>query len=199
MYDYKETVAFQHFLNLSAKLGYTRLDATDSLKAFGLTRFYEAIECGGLGSELNGAPALTLYAPTNKAFELLSAQDMQQLFGTPAACLETAKAHAVPGVVKMHGDLSEISYLDSKQFTYLPGTKITHRHCPFPIVVTSSKQPNAVALELFWIKTKNGVLHIIDAVLGSSDQRQYDMLKEPSERMNELVFRDFEPQDAILA
>src|SRR5581483_8170 len=116
MYEYWKTASIRYFVNIRDEFNkanggkgspnpvieWVELDATDWLKRFGLTRYLEVIERAGMVEELRAFPSLTMYAPTNEAFEHLSSEDADRMLSTPQACRELVRRHTIYGSSKMH-------------------------------------------------------------------------------------------------
>jgi len=194
MYDYHQTSAFHRFHNLrqtlSQHLNPAMLSPTELLRELSLTSFLEVIDRAGMSEEINNAPALTLYVPTNEAFAALSLDDTKEMTAVRTQCRELVKTHCVYGFFKFHGALDSLKYFDQERWTWCYGVKIKHQLQPAPNVITSSRQPNACALPLYYLRSANGGMWIIDAVLGSSDQRQYEVLDGTRGDNKEVHVRD---------
>jgi len=179
MLAYYKTDSYTHFekmkISIQKDLSETtkRMDPIECLRLFGLTRFVEVVDKAGMIEELQSMIALTLFAPTNEAFERLTENDTQRMLNTPITCRALVKDHSVMGFVKLHFDENTFhGYLDTEARSML-GNKatITHRGAPEPKMVHSSSAPNAAAITLYNFETLSGGITIIDAVLGSSENR----------------------------
>jgi len=185
MTTYHETRSYKHFNDLKSEINAaspkgSKLDPVDSLRKFGLTKFAEILDTSGMARELAEMPALTLFVPTNQAIENLSPDDSKRLLQDASSCRELVQIHAAPGFFTIHAGLENLDYFDLEMVSLLPMAKITWRARPEPTVITSAKQENACAIQLFNCKTRNGGLTIIDAVLASSEDRRNEVLPWPA-------------------
>jgi len=184
MLAYNETRSFQYFreLELAAKAALpkgSKLDPIDALRKFSLTKFADIIDIGEMAQELSALPGLTLYVPTNQAIDNLS-EDESNLLQDASFCRQLVQMHTVPAHIVMYIDTEPVPNFDIDQTSLLPRVKVTHRFKPEPLIVASTKQPSACAMILYCFKIKNGEIYILDAVLGSSEERQYEILPWPA-------------------
>lgn len=137
----------------------------DAATAAGLTTLLDAVIAAELGTALTTAEAITVFAPTNTAFEGLleryDANDLNDLVGIIGldAVTEVLQFHVVPAVAFSH-DLME----GEQTFTTLQGQDLTVTVDDSGVTVTDylgftyTVSPADVAIA-------NGVVHVIDGVL----------------------------------
>jgi uncharacterized surface protein with fasciclin (FAS1) repeats len=111
-----------------------------------------AVEAAGLGAALSDETAsLTVFAPTDAAFEALGS--------TLDLLLESANQPTLAAVLQYHVLPTEVlsSALADGDVATLEGSSVT--------IDTSGPTVNGVAITATDIRTSNGVIHVIDAVL----------------------------------
>ncbi|MEM6526247.1 MAG: fasciclin domain-containing protein [Bacteroidota bacterium] len=135
--------------------------ATDA----GLTTLLAAVEATGLGSALLEAQAITVFAPTNDAFQdLLDAEQVDDLDGLVAklgaeAVTDVLEFHVVPAVAFSH-DLT-----DGATFTTLDGEMLTVNVDGDGNVTVTDTADNTYDVGPADVAIENGVVHVIDGVL----------------------------------
>jgi uncharacterized surface protein with fasciclin (FAS1) repeats len=114
-----------------------------------------AVKAADLVDALSGGE-WTVFAPTNKAFDAVGKEKIEALLKDKKALAGILTAHAVKGKGVMAADVVK---LDGKEVETADGSK-------FKITVKDGKvkigDANVVMTD---IKCKNGVIHVIDAVL----------------------------------
>jgi transforming growth factor-beta-induced protein len=129
-------------------------DIVDTATAAGsFTTLLAAADAAGLVDALKGEGPLTVFAPTDEAFEKVPAETLQALLADPEALAEVLLYHVVAGKV-MAADLS-----DGLSAETLQGAPIA-----FSVMADGAKvnDANIVATD---IPATNGVIHVIDAVI----------------------------------
>ncbi|MEM1380378.1 MAG: fasciclin domain-containing protein [Pseudomonadota bacterium] len=137
-----------------------------SLRAFvedepRLSTLRTTLQSAGLLAELEGESAVTLFAPTNEAFEAL-------LAGAPVTVLtQDGSAETLERILRHHiipGSFARDAFVQGAQtIKTAAGTDLT-------ITVTGSvialgTEPSTAIVALPDIAVSNGVVHVIDAVL----------------------------------
>jgi uncharacterized surface protein with fasciclin (FAS1) repeats len=113
-----------------------------------------AVQAAGLVDALNSADQKTVFAPTDEAFAKLPAGTVEALLADPAKLADILKYHVVAGAVD-----SEAA-VEAGEATTLNGQMVDIGEGDDGNVYV-----NDAALEQTDIMTKNGVVHVIDAVL----------------------------------
>jgi uncharacterized surface protein with fasciclin (FAS1) repeats len=113
-----------------------------------------AVKAADLAGVL-GEGEWTVFAPTNKAFEAVGKEKLDALLKDKETLTAVLKSHAVKGTVLA----AQAVKLDGKEVETVSGTK-------FKITVKDTEVMigNAKVIKTD-IKAKNGVIHVIDAVL----------------------------------
>ena len=187
MSAYYETPSFKYFDSLRQSLKADRsvklksLDTIECLRALKLDRFVDVIDRGGMIDEIRNLPAVTVFAPTNDAFDALSEDDKKRMLGSASACRTLVQDHTVLGFMKIYGNtndkvqLHDVGNFHIEHRTLLGNQAvIAHRYYPQPEIVYLLKAEtnvNATAVKLYATETANGYIQVIDAVLGSSEER----------------------------
>lgn len=119
------------------------------------TTFVAAVTAAGLVETLKGAGPFTVFAPTNAAFSALPAGTVDGLLKpeSKAALTNILTYHVVAGVVKA-ADLK-----DGQKVKTLQGEELTVTIKDGKVMINGA---NVTAADL---SGKNGVVHVIDAVL----------------------------------
>jgi len=119
------------------------------------TTLLAAVKAAGLVETLSGKDELTVFAPTDKAFEKVGKEKIEAVLKDKDLLKSILTAHVVKGKV-MAGDVVK---LDGKEVETLQGTK-------FKIKVDGKKVFIGDAeVTVTDLKAKNGVVHVIDTVL----------------------------------
>src|SRR5581483_7989807 len=164
MYKYRNTASIHYFANirdefnkanggkgsLNSLVEWVKLDATEWLKRFGLTRYLEVIERAGMVDELNAAASLAMYAPTNEAFENLSNEDTERMLSTPEACRELVRIHSIYGSYRVPGIVNSTGQEEFQSWQPKVALIRDETADGKPIVI-SSQRPNACAVQLFYV------------------------------------------------
>ncbi|WP_181870967.1 fasciclin domain-containing protein [Sphaerisporangium album] len=134
-----------------ADLGRLRVD-TAAAHEPDLSTFYSAIEAAGLTGKLNSAKDITVFAPTNEAFDKLGKRKLGKLQKDKAALTKILTYHVVQGR-KTPADLKK------GDFTTLEGGKLTTKGSGDKIKVDGAK------VLCGDIQTRNANLYLVDSVL----------------------------------
>ena len=118
-----------------------------------LATFYKLAEQAGLNDVLSGASPVTVFAPTNEAFQSVPAATLDKLAKDPAQLKALLSYHMIPGNV-LAADIKENTTL-----TTLSGVKLGVSKAGDFVTVDDGMVSQAD------IKTSNGVIHKIDRVL----------------------------------
>ncbi len=115
----------------------------------------KAVTAAELAETLSGPGPFTVFAPTNKAFEALPAGTLDTLLKDPKGDLaKILKLHVISGAV------------DAKAATAAAGTNVETLGGPVAVKADGNKLTfggaNVVTTD---IKAKNGIIHVIDAVV----------------------------------
>ncbi len=124
--------------------------ATDSR----FTTLKAALEATNLMSQLGGKTHLTVFAPTNDAFNKLGAPVVQNLLKNPESLKQILLYHVISGYAANSG---LIAHLGSLTMANQKQTKVTYGTGFFRI-----NHANIIVRD---IRTDNGIIHVIDAVL----------------------------------
>jgi len=185
MLAYSTTPSYTYFSELKASaeklLGkFGTLEPVTCLENLALHQFVEVIDRADMRNELNSMAALTIFAPTNEAFEYLSEDERQRMLGDTAGYRNFVRDHVAIGYVKAIGNENDTSYL-ALESRSLRGNKATIMQCyrPEPGFVYSSSSYSATGVALFNCRAINGGITIIDAVLGSSERRTVASAEPP--------------------
>ncbi|MEV6983621.1 fasciclin domain-containing protein [Sphaerisporangium sp. NPDC051017] len=134
-----------------ADLGRLRVD-TAAAHLPDLSTFHSALVAAGLTSKLNSAKNITVFAPTNEAFDKLGKRKLNKLEKDKAALTKILTYHVVQGR-KTPADLKK------GDFTTLEGGKLTTKGSGGKIKVEGAK------VLCGDIPTRNANLYLIDSVL----------------------------------
>ena len=121
-------------------------------RANGLSTLADAVEIAGLVKTLNTGGPFTVFAPTNDAFAALPADLLADLLADPAALTEVLLYHVAAG------ELLAADVLGMTEIEMLNGQTVSVSTTNGPMVNDS----NIVATDVLG---RNGVVHVIDAVL----------------------------------
>ena len=113
-----------------------------------------AVIAAGLADDLSGAGPFTVFAPTDAAFEALPEGTVETLLKDPTGDLAQILLYHVVGAKAMSTDLS-----DGQAIATLNGDKIDIKIKDGSVYIDQAKVTAAD------IKTDNGVVHVIDAVI----------------------------------
>jgi len=111
-----------------------------------------ALEAANLVDTLKGAGPFTVFAPTDDAFNALPTGVLDDLLGNVTALTEVLTYHVVAGKY-MAADVVSLNYL-----TTLQGGNLT-------ITMPNGVKIDSANIVLTDIECRNGVIHVIDAVL----------------------------------
>ena len=111
-----------------------------------------AVGVAGLGDALAGDGPLTVFAPTNDAFALIPAADLDALLADVPALTDVLTYHVIGGEL-MAADVVGADYL-----TMLNGAIA-------PIATADGAAISGAAISMTNIRARNGVVHLIDAVM----------------------------------
>jgi uncharacterized surface protein with fasciclin (FAS1) repeats len=118
-----------------------------------LATFYKLAQQAGLNDVLTGAAPVTIFAPTNEAFQGVPAATLDKLAKDPAQLKALLSYHIIPGNV-LAADIKENTTL-----TTLSGVKLGVSKAGDFVTVDDGMVSEAD------IKTSNGIIHKIDRVL----------------------------------
>ena len=118
----------------------------------GLPTLTTAVQAAGLQSTLMYGGPFTLFGPTEEAFAALPAGTVEALLQDPATLSNILLYHVVPGVVKA-ADVVNLT-----EATMANGQKVS-------ISVNGGVKINDANVIVVDIPARNGVIHLIDAVL----------------------------------
>ena len=115
--------------------------------------FNAAISTAGLSSLLGGTGPITIFAPTDRAFEKLSTTERASLLGDPAKLAELVRHHVVSGRVKA----PQVSAPRTVTPEFGDDLRLTASDGGFHVDEARIVKTN--------IRATNGVIHAIDSVL----------------------------------
>ncbi len=118
-----------------------------------LSELSRAIKLAGLTRTLNTAPALTVFAPENAAFQALGASNLQALFTTRSDLAPVVKFQVVAGRVR------PAELYRQRVLTTIAGTKI------YPARAAPSYYVNNGWITCGNLKTANATVYIVNQVL----------------------------------
>jgi uncharacterized surface protein with fasciclin (FAS1) repeats len=118
-----------------------------------LSELTRAIRLAGLTRMLNTAPALTVFAPENAAFQELGASNLQALFATRSDLAPVVKFQIVAGRVR------PAALYKQRVLMTIAGTKI------YPARATPSYYVNNGWITCGNLKTANATVYIVNQVL----------------------------------
>ena len=127
--------------------------ATAAAQQSDLTTFYKLAQQAGLNDVLNGSSSMTVFAPTNEAFQAVPAATLDKLAKDPEQLKAVLSYHIIPGHV-LAADIKENTTL-----TTLSGAKLGVSKAGDFVTVDDGMVSQAD------IKTNNGIIHKIDRVL----------------------------------
>lgn len=112
-----------------------------------------ALETAGLDDDLETAGPFTVFAPTNAAFDLLPAGVLDSLVANPTALGDVLLYHVTPGQLYAEDVLASST---------LPMLNMINTNIA---IVNGNPQINDSIITVTDVETRNGIVHIIDAVL----------------------------------
>lgn len=138
-------------------------DIVDTAIAAGnFTTLVTAVQAAGLEDTLRGEGPFTVFAPTDDAFAALPAGTLDKLLADPTGDLKDILTyHVVPGEVSA----ADVVKLDGQKVTTVNGAAITIGVADNGSVTLTDAAGHDAAVVQTDIKAKNGVIHVIDAVL----------------------------------
>ncbi|MBK6683960.1 MAG: fasciclin domain-containing protein [Deltaproteobacteria bacterium] len=113
-----------------------------------------AIQAGGLVDTLKGAGPFTVFAPTNAAFAALPAGTLEALLADQAELRKVLTYHVVPGKV------TAAQVVTLSEATTVEGSKLDIEVRSGSVFLNGT-----IKVTMTDIAAKNGVIHVIDAVL----------------------------------
>lgn len=113
-----------------------------------------AVTAAGLADTIDTAPAITVFAPTDEAFAAIPADTLAALLADPEALTGVLLYHVVDGA-KLASDV-----VGAASLTTLGGTELTVTVTEDGVLLNDS-----VKIVTTDILVRNGVIHVIDAVL----------------------------------
>ena len=158
------------------------------------TTFSSMIVSAGLESVLNDPDAtLTLFAPTNEAFEALSADTRAQLNLDSAYMLDVLQYH-----IAIDGPLPSMNIQQAKALTTVQGKGFLIGKSEAVASIVIQGETNSAKIVMTDIPANNGLAHGIDTVLltnPASGQSISDFIHSVS-FANSSVWQDFESPEA---
>ena len=118
-----------------------------------------AVIAAELADDLSGEGPFTVFAPTDAAFKALPDGTVEALLKDPTGDLASILMYHVVGAKAMSGDLS-----DGQSIATLNGDKIDVKIKEGKVFI------DAAQVTVADIKTDNGVVHVIDAVILPSNE-----------------------------
>ena len=125
------------------------------------------VTLAGLDGALQGAGPLTVFAPTDAAFELLPQEVVDALLADPTGALAQVLLYHVVAGLTLSGDLS-----DGQEIVTLNTGTVTVSVTPGGVFINDSQVIIADIL------ADNGVVHVIDAVLVPTEEPVTDILMQ---------------------
>jgi uncharacterized surface protein with fasciclin (FAS1) repeats len=119
-----------------------------------LSTFVQLIKQAGMDDLLTGAAPVTVFAPTNEAFQAVPAATLDKLAKDPQALKAVLQHHAVAGAL-----VSDGLKADSTVLTTLAGTKVSLTKAGDFLTVEEALVTQAN------LRASNGVVHVVDRVL----------------------------------
>jgi uncharacterized surface protein with fasciclin (FAS1) repeats len=116
------------------------------------TTLVTAVEAAGLDGALSGTDLLTLFAPTNDAFDALPAGVLDAVLADPDLLEAVLLYHVVSGST-LSSDLT-----DGQTITTLQGQQVT-------VSINGTVDINDATVTQADLEASNGVIHVIDGVL----------------------------------
>ncbi len=134
------------------------------------------LEAAILAAELDGAledesSELTVFAPTDAAFEVLGEETINALLAEPKGDLTDILLYHVVGAKALSGSLS-----DGQEIATLNGKEVT-------ISTSAGVMVNDAMVTVADLETDNGVVHVIDAVLLPPVITVFDVIEESENHM----------------
>ncbi|MDG2123242.1 MAG: fasciclin domain-containing protein, partial [Verrucomicrobiales bacterium] len=128
-----------------------------------LSTLAAAVEAAGLAGALDDASAeLTVVAPTNRAFDALPAGTVEALLEDPTGTLaDILKYHVLPGTL----DAGSLIEAGSAATLLGPDVEVTKKNYRFWFWSFDRVMINNARVVVSDVKTDNGIVHVIDAVL----------------------------------
>lgn len=118
-------------------------------------RFSELIEAAGIGSEIDGAKAITVFAPSTEAIDALGQDRVDALKADPAEAGAFVKRHVVPDRV----DFNALAQANGTTLKALGGNDLA-------IAFTNGQlSVDGVAVTKTDIESANGVIHVLGGVV----------------------------------
>jgi uncharacterized surface protein with fasciclin (FAS1) repeats len=133
-----------------------------------LTEFYKAIENAGLAETFKSQGPITVFAPSNQAFNLLpkGKKDTLNMADHKYDMIALLTYHALPGVVTTRDISRAIAENDGiATFATLTGNKITARLDANRHIVLIDENGGQCVVNKFNVPQSNGLIHLINAVL----------------------------------
>lgn len=118
-----------------------------------LLTFKKALDRSGISRDLMQGTNVTVFAPTNAAFDVWPADELAKLFEQPAALGSLVEIHLVDGLVSLN-DLASRQYLITRL-----GRLVSVMHDDPYILINDARVVDGD------LKAVNGRVHIIDTVL----------------------------------
>lgn len=118
-----------------------------------LSTLLSIVKKAGLADELSAPGALTVFAPTNKAFAKVPKKTLDALAKNPAQLKRVLLYHVVPGRVTA----AKVVKLRSAKTVAGPSVRIR--------VVGQTALINSAKVVKADVRASNGIVHVIDAVL----------------------------------
>jgi len=123
--------------------------------AGGLTTLLEAVTKAGLGNAVTTTPGITIFAPTNQAFAAVNWQSL-----TPAQLTAVLTFHVVPAIAY------STSLINGMQVPTLNGKRLQINIAGGAVSISDPSNNRRLAtVALADVLAKNGVVHVIDAVM----------------------------------
>ncbi|MGN9781042.1 fasciclin domain-containing protein [Nonomuraea sp. ZG12] len=117
-----------------------------------LSTLADALEQAGLADKLNSAEELTVFAPTNEAFEAIPQETRDKLMADKQQLTEVLNNHVVEGK-------NEPADLEDATLTTLGGSELTAKGSGEDLTVNDAK------VVCGNVPTKNATVYVIDKVL----------------------------------
>ena len=127
--------------------------ATLAAKTPQLSTLLSLVKKAGLGDELSAPGALTVFAPTNAAFNKVPKATLNALAKNPAALKRVLLYHVVAGKV------TAAKVVKLKSAKTLAGSSVRIRVTGMTVRINTARVTSAD------VKASNGVVHVIDRVL----------------------------------
>jgi uncharacterized surface protein with fasciclin (FAS1) repeats len=132
----------------------SQADIVDTAAAAGnFTTLATALQAAGLVDTLKSEGPFTVFAPTDAAFAMLPAGTVEQLLADPDQLRAILTYHVVPGAV------SAADVVNLTSATTVQGQPIQIA------VMDGSVHVNQASVQAADVMARNGIIHVIDAVL----------------------------------